>query len=114
LRNNKYQGKGQVLYYTKNNVEYYRLFIENEDDFNLWRNMFLENAEIPVDLAERQKEITKRHYPPPQPLKVNPILSEVSKQEPVRNSGHQYFTWQLIARIILIYIALLAIIKGCK
>ncbi len=116
LCGNKYKGNGQFLYYTDNEKKYHfkRFYIENDDDFRQWGNLYLEDRELPTNLEEREKELTKKYYPPYRPAEnTSPDIKAPIRQIPTYTGGNLW-TWQFIARMMLIIISFLSIIRGCR
>ncbi len=114
LRRNKYKGNGQTLYYTDSEKKYHfkNLFIESDNDFFLWKKIYLEDGGVPANLEERQKEISERYCKPYLPVKKNndtlPLYIEGPRTYPVTPTS------AIIVKILLISFLLICLIRACK
>lgn len=116
LSGNKYKGNGQFLYYTDKEKTYHykRVYIEDDADFRQWENLYLENGRHPAYLEEREKELTKKYYPPHRPTENKPTEVETTISQIPTYTGGNPWTWQFVARMMLIIISFLGILRGCR
>jgi hypothetical protein len=119
LFKNKYQGKGQTLYYKtldddKKYTCYRSLPINSRNDFYLWKKIYLEDKEIPAYLTENIKKyqgLTPRNQPP---LLPNPPPQTYQGRSFINAPPTERVASYIVAKVLIACIALMALmVKGC-
>lgn len=119
LSKNENQGKGQTLYYKvqdpgQNCICYHQLFIENNGDFMVWKNVFLDDGKMPADVLARQQGIRQRYYPPYSPPRADYIsIANYARPERVYPETNLP-SWRSIILVIVILFKLIVLAKACS